>query len=310
MIGVDWGTSNMRAFRLRDGVVVGRAEGGPGVLQVAAGGFGAALRGLVGEWLAAGETRVLMGGMVGSRQGWVEAAYLPCPADLAGLAAGVVAVAFAEASVRIVPGVSARDRAGVPEVMRGEEVQLAGVMGGLPRQAAVCLPGTHSKWVRVEDGVIAGFETHMTGEVFAALRGHTILGRLMAAHGAGVQDGGVRDGAAFARGVARAGDAGGLLHHLFGVRTLALLGELGEAEGASFLSGLLIGHEIRQATRAGAPEGPPEGTVHLVGTPGLCALYQAGLRQIGVDAVLADADAAARGLARIGEHVDWGSRLA
>ena len=290
MIGVDWGTTNMRAFRLRDGAVIGRAEGGPGLLAVPPGGFAGALRDLVGPWLAAGERRILMAGMVGSRQGWVETPYLPCPADLAGLAEAVVAVPFAGAAVRVVPGLSARDGAGVPEVMRGEEVQLAGVMGGLPPRATVCLPGTHSKWARVECGVIAGFATHMTGEVFALLRGHSILGRLMAAEAA-------HDKAAFARGMARARDAGGLLHHLFGVRALGLFGELGEGEGPSFLSGLLIGHEVRAAA--------PEGVVHLVGTPGLCALYAAALRQFGVDAAVADADAAAAGLARIGEHIAW-----
>ena len=294
MIGVDWGTSSFRAYRLDGGRVVDRVDAGPGLLAVPAGEFAAALRGAVGAWLDDGEGRVLLAGMVGSRQGWAEAPYLPCPADLSALARATIGVPFVGADVRIVPGVSTADAAGVPEVMRGEEVQLAGVMERVGRQGCVCLPGSHSKWVRVAGGRIAGFETHFTGEAFAALRGHTILGRSMV-------DGPPVAGA-FARGVERSADAGGLLHHLFGVRTLGLFGRLPQAEAASFLSGLLIGHEVRAMGVGTAGVGGP---VHLVGAPGLCGLYEAAIVQCGGTAVILDGEAAAVGLARIGEHVAW-----
>ena len=290
MIGIDWGTTNFRAFRMDGGVVTDRVASGPGLLSISAGGFGAALTASVGTWLRDGETRVLMAGMVGSRQGWVEAAYLPCPADPAALAAAALAVPFEGATVRLVPGLSADGPDGVPEVMRGEEMQLVGVLDRIGPDAMVCLPGTHSKWVHVAGGRIERFRTHLTGEAFAALRGHTILGRLMDQGPAGPGD-------AFLRGVARSGETGGLLHHLFGIRTLGLFGRLAEADAASYLSGLLIGHEVRSADLR-AP-------VSLVGAQGLCALYAAAIAQCGGRAEIIGQDAAALGLARIAEHVAW-----
>ncbi len=289
MIGVDWGTSSFRAFRLQGGVVVDRITGGPGILAVPAGGFSDALRTAIGPWLDAGENRVLMSGMVGSRQGWVEAPYLACPADPATLAAAAVAVPFEGAAVRLVPGLSAADANGTPEVMRGEEVQVAGVLDRTGPSALICLPGTHSKWVRLAGGRIQGFATHMTGEAFAALRQHTILGRLM-------QDG-PTDEATFLQGVARAATPGGLLHHLFGVRTLGLFDRLAPAHAASFLSGLLIGHEVQ----AVGPRGP----VHLVGAAALCSLYALAITAAGSSAIILDQDAAATGLARLAEHIVW-----
>lgn len=289
MIAVDWGTTSFRAFRLENGQIAERCDSAFGILQVEPGGFEAALRAQVGEWLQAGETRVLMSGMIGSRQGWVEAPYLECPAGPADLAAALTPVPFARASVAVVPGLRSRDEARIPEVMRGEETQLLGAMDQVGGNATVCLPGTHSKWAHVAGGRIAGFSTHMTGEVFAALRGHTILGRMMC-DGPTIAN-------AFLRGVARAREAGGLLHHLFGVRTLGLLGELPEAEAASYLSGLLIGHEIEAAAPAEA--------VHLIGAPPLCALYALALEQRGTRTETAAPDVAASGLALIAEHVGW-----
>jgi 2-dehydro-3-deoxygalactonokinase len=289
MIGIDWGTSNFRAFRVRDGAVIDRIASGPGLLSVPPGGFPAALHSAIAPWLLGGERHVLMAGMVGSRQGWVEAPYLPCPADPAALAAAAIMVSFEGADVRLLPGLSAQDAAGVPEVMRGEEVQLAGMLDQTGPEAVVCLPGSHSKWVTVRSGRIEGFATHMTGEAFAALRGHTILGR-------SIIDAPPHE-AAFARGVTRSADPGGLLHHLFGVRALGLFGRLPDDQAGSFLSGLLIGHEVRAAA--------PNRLVHLAGAPALCALYAAAIGLCGGAAVIGDADAAATGLARIGESVAW-----
>ena len=289
MIAVDWGTTSLRAFRLgADGAVLDRYEAQGGILAVPAGGFPAALEAAVGPWLSAGEDRVLLSGMVGSRQGWVEAPYVPCPAGAVELAAGLVPVPFGRAEVRLVPGVSGRDPDGVPEVMRGEEVQLLGAVD--LEDGLFCLPGSHSKWVRMEAGRIAGFTTHLTGEGFAALRGHTILGRMM------------RDGptveAAFDRGVARAGEPGGLLHHLFGVRALGLHGELADADAASYLSGLLIGHEVAAALTPGAEVG-------LIGAAPLCTLYVRAVAARGGTARILDPDAAAAGRDRIAPAA-WG----
>src|SRR5271163_3237354 len=122
MIGVDWGATSFRAFRIaKDGTIRDRRTALRGLLNVPDNRFADALREEVGPWLAAGEDHVLLAGMIGSRQGWLEAPYLPCPADPAALAAALVDVPFADARTRLVPGLSDRDAAGVPEVMRGEE---------------------------------------------------------------------------------------------------------------------------------------------------------------------------------------------
>ena len=205
---------------------------------------------------------------------------------VAAAAAGLVPVPFEGAQVLLVPGLSIEGE--VPEVMRGEEVQIVGALAQMGRDAVACLPGSHSKWARIAGGRIEGFTTHLTGEAFAALRDHTILGRL-------IQPGAVPDLDAFARGVGRSADPGGLLYHLFGVRTLGLFGRLADAE--SYLSGLLIGHEVRAA----APPGP----VHLIGAPALCALYARAITQCGGSTVLVGEDAAAQGLAIIAEHAQW-----
>ena len=129
MIAVDWGTSSFRAFRLaRDGAIVARVEAPDGILAVQDGAFAATLRAHVGAWLADGETRILLSGMVGSRQGWVEAPYLPCPAGAADIAAALVPIPFDGATLRLVPGLTDTDEGGTPEVMRGEETQIVGVL--------------------------------------------------------------------------------------------------------------------------------------------------------------------------------------
>ncbi len=286
MIGIDWGTSSLRAYRLgAAGAVREKRDSADGILTVPPGGFPAVLRQVAGDWLADGEQQVLLCGMVGSRQGWVEAPYLPCPAGPAEIAAQLTRVPFQGADIRLVPGLVTRDAGGVPDVMRGEETKLIGLLAqGVAGQ--VCLPGTHSKWVRLEGGRVVGFATHMTGELRAVLLAHSILGRL-------VQPG--ESAAAFARGVARSGEAGGLLHHAFGTRALGLLGELAETETASYLSGLLIGHEIRAALQPGEP-------VHLAAAETLAAPYAAALRQLGVTLREHDPDIVVRGLVEIGRH--------
>jgi len=292
VIGVDWGTSSFRAFRLAaDGHVLGRRAAPRGILHIEGNRFAEALGEEIGAWLAEGETRVLLAGMIGSRQGWVEAPYLPCPAGAAEIAAALVPVPYAGARVLLVPGLSDSDDAGIPEVMRGEETQIVGALAGLGEEGIACLPGSHSKWARVAGGRVTAFRTFLSGEAFSALRRGTILGRMMSD--------GPTDMAAFDRGVARSADAGHLLHHLFGVRTLGLTGRLADNASASYLSGLLIGHEVRAALPAGG------GVVHLIGAAPLCALYARAVAACGGEAVIEDEDAAARGFSLIGRSAAW-----
>jgi 2-dehydro-3-deoxygalactonokinase len=297
LIAVDWGTTNFRAFRLAgdgqigDGQVLERRSSADGILAVRERGFAEVLRARVGDWIMDGEKQVLLSGMIGSRQGWVEAAYLPCPAGLDNIADAVMKVPFAEAEVFLVPGVIGEDSCGVPEVMRGEETEAIGMLDFCGGGGLVCLPGTHSKWIHLRDRKIVSFHTFMTGEVFAALRQCTILGRTMTQSA-------IVDEEAFLRGVARSADTEVLLHHLFGVRTLGLTNQLQEEASASYLSGLLIGHEVRAIARSGIH-------VHLAGNAQLSSSYRQAIEACGGSSTYADEDAAARGLAAIGRRLSW-----
>ena len=290
LIGIDWGSTNLRAFRFNDaGEVVERRSSPEGALRVQNRSFDKVLREKVGDWLEAGETRILLCGMVGSRQGWIEVKYVSCPAGIADLAAAAMEVPFPGAEVLIIPGVAGIDTCGVPEVMRGEETQVMGMAQACKATGLACLPGTHSKWVRFTDGIIERFMTCMTGDVYAALRLNTVLGRTTTVNEAGNDE-------AFLRGVDRSADAGGLLHHLFGVRALTLMDQLKEDASASYLSGLLIGHEVRTAM-------PPKAHVHLVGDPQLCSLYAQAIQRCEGSSTIEDEDASARGLAAIGRKI-------
>lgn len=293
MIGIDWGTTSFRAFRIgRDGTIRDRRSGPRGILNVPDGRFAETLREEIGPWLAAGEDRVLLSGMIGSRQGWVEAPYLPCPASPADIAGALVDVEFDWAKLKLVPGLSGTDEAGVAEVMRGEETQVIGVPALMANGGIACLPGTHSKWVQVEGGRITRFSTHMTGETYGALRGYTILGRTMRE--------GPQNGAPFEAGLRRSAEPGGLLHHIFGVRAQTLAGVLPETEAGAYLSGILIGHEIRAALA-----GMSGTVVQVIGAPELTHLYANAITVCGGFAERHDGEAAARGLAQIAEHAVW-----
>ncbi len=292
MIAVDWGTSNFRAFRLNaEGAILSRRSSPQGILRVDDGNFEEAFRAEIGDWLAEGETKVLLCGMIGSRQGWVEAEYLPCPVGISDLANALLTVPFSGAEVRLVPGVIGPDAAGVPELLRGEETAAMGMLDACGGEGLVCFPGTHSKWIELGDRKIQSFTTFMTGEIYSAVRDCTILGRMMTGNSP-------ISTTAFLEGVSRSSEAGGLLHHLFGVRTLALMGQLREVESASYLSGLLIGHEVRAAMSG-------KSAVHLVGTAMLCGLYAHAINACGGQATVEGEDAAALGLAAIGRRLHW-----
>lgn len=290
LIVIDWGTTNFRAFLLgSDGAVLDCRSSTAGLLNVPDKNFAGTLRVQVADWLQAGETTIVMCGMVGSRYGWVEAPYVRCPAGIADLSAALLRVPFPDAEVWIVPGVETEDADGVPEIMRGEETAALGIMQGLQADSLICFPGSHSKWVRVEGGRIETFSTFMTGEVFAALRRHTILSQF-------IQDDSAEDKHAFRRGVDHAGDGSGLLHRVFAARTLPLKGRITEASTGAFLSGLLIGSEVRAVVQGTAE-------VVLVGAAPLCALYADAITRCGGRARLIQSEAAARGLWLLGEAV-------
>ena len=292
LVGIDWGTSAARAYRLdAGGQVLERRDLPIGIRHVRDGRFDAALAKLIAGW----DVRVprIASGMIGSRQGWVEAPYVECPASLTALGDRLVRVPHDE--LAIVPGVVTHDAAGIADVMRGEETQLLGSVGRNERVLAV-LPGTHSKWARVEHGRVVDFTTFMTGELYGVLIAHSMLGRL-AGHEPGRF---MRD--AFSRGVARGLAGGELLHDMFGARTLALTAGLRSEEVADWLSGLLIGREVGAARAWAQRAGIDASHVRVIGADALADRYELALSDAGIVAARGVADAAAHGLWRVALH--------
>ncbi len=288
-IGGDWGTTRLRLFLCdRDGGVLARRDG-PGVAD--AGERAAEIFAeLTAGWDAA--LPAILCGMVGSTIGWREAAYLPCPVAADAIAQGALRFAAATRDIAIIPGLSCRNAIGLFDVMRGEETQILGALRLKPELAQgrhlFCLPGTHAKWVLVEDGHVAHFQTALSGELFALLSAHSVLAR-----GAGAVDG---DHPAFAEGlaVARKQTQAGLLHLLFSTRSRQLAGEIPKAAAASYLSGLVIGEDVAAALRLFGGHA----RVTLVCAPELAALYAKALAAHGVGSdTITGEDTALAGLA-------------
>jgi len=293
LIAVDWGTTSARAYRLDARGAVLESRAAPlGVTQVAAGGFAEALARLLADWDATPVPRIASG-MIGSRQGWVEAPYLECPAALSALADGLVPTPGGR--LLVVPGLRTRDANGMPDVMRGEETQIVGAVGRSDARMLLALPGTHSKWACVENGRIVDFVTYMTGELWHVLLQHSILGRLAVA-GPGSAAAATP---AFLRGMRRGAGNGSFMHDIFGARTHVLMGELAGEDVGEWLSGLLIAREVRTARQWAQRQGFDAARVHVVGDDALVARYVTALDAADVTVARADSRAAAFGLWQI-----------
>ncbi len=270
-IAADWGTTHLRVFAMEGTSVLAQASSPKGMASLARDEFEGALLELIGDWLPQGrKTLVIACGMVGSRQGWVEAPYatVPCP-PLQASAMVEAPVADPRLSVWIIPGLS---QAMPADVMRGEETQIAGFLAGNPGfSGTLCLPGTHSKWVRIERGTVTSFITLMTGELFALLSKSSVLRHGMADDS--------WDAEAFAGGVtASLARPDMLAAAFFSLRAEGLLHGLAAASARARLSGLIIGAEIAAVRQ------DVSGDVTLIGAPALSAHYLAALKLAGLDA--------------------------
>lgn len=298
LIALDWGTTSLRAYAVAaNGRVLAERQSDQGILNVPDGDFAAAFHRAVGEWLRdAPDAPVLASGMIASRNGWVEAPYIPCPAALDGLANQLISTETPD-QVRVwfVPGVNRSAPDDMPDVMRGEETQVFGAVDDGMADGCFVLPGTHSKWVSWESGRLAWFSTFMTGEVYDVLIHHSILGRLTAA-----ADG--WDKSRFADGVAfghdQATSQGGLLRKLFSARSRALFDQLPETGVADYLSGLLIGAELAEATAVLESRGQMVTPV-ILGRSDLIARYQLAMDRVGLAHRQGPADSAVSGLHKI-----------
>ena len=297
-VAVDWGTSSFRGWLMSvAGQTLAETRGPEGMLHCIGAGFATVLRDHLARLGAPDGVPVLICGMAGARQGWAEAPYLETPTRLDALHQGAIRI-DAPGDVRILPGI-AQARVDLPDVMRGEETQLLGVtepaFTGL-----VCIPGTHSKWVRIEAGVVVEFSTYMTGELFAVVSQHSILAHAL-------------DGSGPPREVSepfRASVAAtvaapaGLTASLFRLRASELLGFAPRTEGTARLSGLLIGAELADA----AQRYGPLRSLRLIAAGALGRLYEAALTGQAVEVTTVDAEQAARlGLSKAAIDI-WGAR--
>jgi 2-dehydro-3-deoxygalactonokinase len=271
IIGINWGSTNFRAYRIdADGSVSATIEQPRGIAGLERSQMQALLEEVATAWPHA--SRIYASGMIGSNIGWSDAGYVDCPASPDAIAGRLHEVQIGTHAVAIVPGLACRRGDGAPDIMRGEETELLGMvaLGTIPATGLVALPGTHSKWVRLEQGVVVEFMTAMSGEIFDRLTAAGLL--------ASVVDGPAEDGAAFIDGVRAAQGGAGLTTLLFGARARVIRGDLARREGASYLRGLLIGAELADV-RSYWADGFNE--VPLIGAAPVCALYARALHELG-----------------------------
>ncbi|MHA6644384.1 2-dehydro-3-deoxygalactonokinase [Mesorhizobium sp. A623] len=285
---VDWGTTRLRLWLLdASGNVLAERRGDDGLITAKATGFYTVLEGHLTAMAAPATLPVIVCGMAGSRQGWIEAPYVDTPAPIDAILKGAVRLPGQARDIRIVPGLAQR-LADAPDVMRGEETQLAGA--GLPPKGRhlACMPGTHSKWVEVEDGAVIGFGTWPTGELFSLLATHSILRHSLGESAAPVSP----TNEVFPRSCGAAlAEGGDVTASLFAIRAASLLQGLEPGDAAARLSGLLIGGEIASAKRRyGAVQGP----ITLVASGALGALYLAAFDLAGLAVRQVDAENAVR----------------
>lgn len=274
-IAIDWGTSNFRAWLLAGNDVLDKRSASAGLLHVEPGRFDATLKTLLGEWVADSTPMVVMAGMVGSQQGWHQVDYCPLPAGADSLLAHRKKFTTSWGSdAWIVPGLCKSSSGDMPDVMRGEEIQLLGLslLEDIENFQAI-LPGTHSKHVRMQQGQVVDFSTYMTGELYQVLISHSILGR-------GLPDA-APDDKAFLLGVEVSRRHAALSQLLFSARTLRLSGEIPAESVGDYLSGLLIGLEL-------TPDNT--GPVWLVGSAGLTRRYQLAANVFGIQTCCIDGD--------------------
>ncbi|MGY4260127.1 2-dehydro-3-deoxygalactonokinase [Bradyrhizobium sp. USDA 4516] len=285
-VAVDWGTSSFRLWLTgAGGKVLGERRSDEGMTAAARTGFAAVLQSHLDALGVPADLPVVICGMAGARQGWVEAGYIDTPAHLSDILKGAVVVSGQTREIRILPGIAQRDAA-APDVMRGEETQLLGALGlNAPGEALVCMPGTHSKWVRVRGGTVERFATFMTGELFSAVARDTILSHAVAGAEEAV------DGDAFRAAVAAAFAAPALAANLlFRVRSRQLLFG-GNAQAArETISGTLIGVELA----AGLAEREQGAPVTLIASGRLQRLYQMALECLSIPLNVMDAEEAVR----------------
>ncbi len=299
---VDWGTTRFRAWLLDlSGAVLAERRGDDGLLSLTRDRFGDVLETHLAAMQAPPSLPVVICGMAGSRQGWIEVPYVDTPAGLDEVLQRAMPVPGARRDIRIIAGLAQRDAA-APDVMRGEETQLAGALSlSETDDLLVCMPGTHSKWVEVQRGMVSRFTTWLTGELFSLLASHSILRHSLGTTPVHVD----ANNQAFGKWLDDGLSDPDAVPRLFRIRASTLLFDMQPAEAAGALSGLLIGSEVASASRAFSATGRK---VTLIVSGGLSGLYSEALQRAGLAVDIIDAESAVRaGLAKAASRIFAGN---
>ncbi len=285
-VGIDWGSSSFRAYRFNAcAEVIDQFISSDGIKTLQPADYQSVLLSCVGRWLNTGDT-VLLSGMITSRNGWLETPYLPCPLALSELLTASVSQCFKQSDLELellfLPGAFIEQPA---DVMRGEELQLYGAVQNTKQ--LVVLPGTHSKWALVNHGVLESFNTVVTGELFDVLINKTLIG--------GLASGKDHIQPVFAEGVQTGFNNNAIVSELFTARSGVLLGTLQATEVASWLSGLLIGNEIRERYQTL----DTEASILIIGSDELGTRYSQAFEQLGISAVVEARDPALSGFRKL-----------
>ncbi|RFB04586.1 2-dehydro-3-deoxygalactonokinase [Parvularcula marina] len=287
-----WGTTHLTLWRMTgdEGAPVPNIQdslSGPGAAKINREDFERVVFDLVEPWLDEGISQdILLAGMVGSTIGWVDVPYVACPSTPF---FECHSMQCRDAHIYIVPGMSCRNEDGAPNVMRGEETEIAGwlALDPLRREGAhlVVIPGTHTKWVRVEGGIVTGFLTSVAGELFAGFRQSGVIIPIDVELG-------VEPGSSFLEAVVTAQNNGSLVHDIFSVRARQVLDAEDVTSAAERLSGLIIGADISGALQA-MRDGSDVDSVTLIGAPHLQRRYEVALEAFDIKAQTLDAELAA-----------------
>jgi len=279
-IALDWGTTHFRAWAMgAGGQVLDQVKSDQGMGSLSPDEFEGVLLSQLEPWLADRQKPLtaFACGMVGARQGWTEAAYLSAPCVPPRNEQLVKApTTDPRLNVYIVPGLSQAEPA---DVMRGEETQVAGFLASMPSfEGAMCMPGTHSKWVEIKNGVVERFTTFMTGEMFGLMTKHSVIKHSVAGKG--------WDHEQFLAGVELSmANPAMTSQELFGIRPRSILQDFGPDKARARLSGLLIGWEILATKHLWANK-----QICILGEPQLTKIYNIALEQQGCQATIADGD--------------------
>ena len=271
-----WGTSHLSLYLVNPstGVVKAKSQG-PGISMLGGRSPEEALFEIVDKWIEEQTvSEIYLSGMVGSTLGWVDVPYMECPLDMSDISPHVVRFIARDIPIVIIPGLACQNLLGHNDVIRGEETELLGWFSTASTQqlksSLICIPGTHTKWIKIENGKIDSFLTSVVGEMYQIISANGVLAKPH--FGKTVQSSN-----AFMLALDNISKRpSNLMNLLFTTRANAVRGEFSPEDSTDYLSGLLIGADIQAATDCFGREPFSEG-IPLIGSNYLVDRYSQAL---------------------------------